>query len=380
MPLINLRELGKVGGNLATIGGAAIGGYGEDKADALKDALQQAVEQRASRKAALDEAMTRKNLAKIEPGEAGYGDYNAGVKRAEIPVDVDRTTAVGSAQTGVDVARETALAAPKATTAKMVAEATAPVTESTHRANRAFDINNPEHNFAAVTTTAPGGEQHVSTLDTHTGALKDTGAGAKEATGGAGTVRFGQGGPLGAASGLASIKEMHAAHTNMQAFEKGLLGDIPTTQLDALDRFRQRLASGLHDGVFDAAKASEAERELAKTNPELVTYGRNLSQWIVGDMNLSRGGTDARARQDENVSGLSVPLSSMTPAQRATYIQQIWEGRLARTSGLDQAVPAVEAMLRRAAGTHGTATPDHTKLSDEEFARQYKAGTFNRPP
>ncbi len=383
-------------GQAATVVGKGFQGYGEDEQNRAAQVLAEA---KAAQEAERNRIASRVALAGIDPTVQGdlARSRSAGTTEGANPGLASRERILGAIRTTNKVADINATAAPTANAEALKIDTTAaPEAHAAGMKAKELEPINVEQAKQESENAAAAGERHAAPtiVPTDNGVVRVPRHGSAEvvtdqngqpviktaAGAGAGMVRFGQGGPLGAASGLASIKEMHAAHANMQAFEKGLLGDIPTTQLDALDRFRQRLASGLHDGVFDAAKASEAERELAKTNPELVTYGRNLAQWIVGDMNLSRGGTDARARQDENVSGLSVPLSSMTPAQRATYIQQIWEGRMARTSGLDQAVPAVEAMLKRAAGTHGTTAPDHTKLSDEEFARQYKAGAFNHPP
>jgi hypothetical protein len=160
---------------------------------------------------------------------------------------------------------------------------------------------------------------------------------------------------------------MQAANPNLKAFEKGFLADDPKTQsqLNALDRFRQRLAGDLAThGLITAATASEAERELAQTNPDLVVYGRNLKQWIVSDLNLSRSATDKRGALDMEVSGLSIPLSSMPAAQRASYINQIWEARDARLSGLQTAANTAQVMLDRVTGKKADAKP---KLTQDQF-------------
>ncbi len=140
MPLINLRELGKVGGNLATIGGAAVAGYGEDKADALKEALQQAQAQRQARKDAIDEALARKTLGKVEPGEAGYGAYQAANEELLNPVKARGAAATAQAMIAPKVAEQTALEPGAVKQATDIASAAAPIAEATHRANRVTDL------------------------------------------------------------------------------------------------------------------------------------------------------------------------------------------------------------------------------------------------
>jgi hypothetical protein len=163
---------------------------------------------------------------------------------------------------------------------------------------------------------------------------------------------------------------MQAANPNLKAFEKGFIADGPQTasQLGALDRFRQRLANDLAThGLITDAESSEAERELAATNPELVVYGRNLKQWIVSDLNLSRNATDKRGALDMEVSGLSMPLSSMPLPQRQAYVHQIWEARDARLKGLQTAAQTAQVMLDRVTGKKA----DPTAGMDDAHAWEY---------
>jgi hypothetical protein len=191
-------------------------------------------------------------------------------------------------------------------------------------------------------------------LNTRTGLTEQIGGGKVTGGGAGGSLRgLGQGGVFGAGSGIGAVNEMSAANPHLKTFENGFLTDGPQTQsqLNALDRFRQRLAGDLAThGLITAATASEAERELAQTNPDLVVYGRNLKQWIVSDLNLSRSATDKRGALDMEVSGLSIPLSSMPAAQRADYIHQIWEARDARLAGLKTAAETAQVMLDRVIG------------------------------
>ncbi len=171
---------------------------------------------------------------------------------------------------------------------------------------------------------------------------------------GGGTRGFGQGGVFGAGSGIGSVNEMKAANPNLKTYEKQFIGNLPTASLTAVDRFRQRLADDIKvNGFISAAKATEAERELAAYNPDLVVYGRNLAQWVISDLNLSRGSTDERQRLDFHVSGLSTPLSSMPPAQREVFLTQMWEARDGRLDGLSRAAAAATKMLGKISGEAG---------------------------
>lgn len=178
------------------------------------------------------------------------------------------------------------------------------------------------------------------------------------------TRGFGQGGVFGAGSGVGSVNEMTSANPNLKTYEKTFLGDVPTGSLTAIDRFRQRIADDLKvNGFISAAKATEAERELAAYNPDLVVYGRNLAQWIISDLNLSRGATDERQRLDFHVSGLGTPMSSMPKQQRETFINQMWEARDGRLAGLQQASKAATKMLEKIHGQGGGAAGGTAKPS-----------------
>lgn len=232
----------------------------------------------------------------------------------------------------------------------------------------------PRDTYSATPGIDPAtGKPTVYTLNTKTGKLASTGVGRPEPAGGNSLRGLGQGGVFGAGSGIGAVNEMQAANPNLKAYEKGFLVDGPDTpsQLGALDRFRQRLANDLAThGTITAATASEAERELAATNPDLVVYGRNLKQWIVADLNLSRSATDKRGALDMEVSGLSIPLSSMPASQRQAYVHQIWEARDARLSGLQTAANTAQVMLDRVTGKQADPTAGMSDADAWEHWRQ----------
>lgn len=198
-------------------------------------------------------------------------------------------------------------------------------------------------------------------------------------TGGGGARGFGPGGVFGAGSALGSIEEMHKALPNLEKYEFNLLGEADGSPgLKAFDVFRQKLldagrhASGGHGAISTAissAMQTGAEEELARINPELAEYGRNVAQWIVNDLNLTRSATDERGRWDQVASSVlgGLPLSSMPFANRRHYVQQIVAARRARLGGLDEVVPAARAMVKQVAGHGGTAAPPTASGADPEF-------------
>jgi hypothetical protein len=345
---------------ISTAIGQGFAGYGQDDQIKVKEALAQA---KAIQDADNARVLNRVRLAGIDPTIQG----SIAGARAQAEVQPHITEAGGKAQAEVQPHIAEAAGKVLAETPGLVerAKEMTPIKQdadiATHRANRLTDVANPENKFIPVVTTAADQSQRVSSFDTHTGGVTEGAVEAKAPAGGGagGSVRgLGQGGVFGAGSGLGAVKEMAAANPNLKKFEQGFLSDMPTSDLGALDRFRQKLAGDLQThGFISAGTATEAERELAAQNPALVVYGRNLKQWIVADLNLSRGATDERQRLDMAVSGLGVPLSSMPPAQRADYINQIWEARDARLAGLQTAAAAAQKMLDRVSGTTGTPSP-----------------------
>lgn len=203
---------------------------------------------------------------------------------------------------------------------------------------------------------------------------------------GFGNVRgFGQGGVFGAGSGIGSVDEMKVVNPEMKATEKAMAeGAI---SIDGWDTFRQGLIAQLRDrGFIDEGIRTALIRDLASTNPDLVDYGTNTLAWVMGDMNLSRGGTDRRERIAEIVDGLSLPIGPMTQAQRTRYFQRMQERRDARLGGLEQGADAAKVMLQNAtrmpgspggrgggAGGGGAPQPVAAKPTDADFARAWAA-------
>lgn len=357
-------------GRTAGVAGQFVQGYGEDQKLNVARVLAQA---KADEEAKRNAVLNRVALAGIDPDTQGL---IAGAKaNAENPAKL----ALHRGEADIDVDKASRMAPIEVKKAVDTETQTAPIKVSTANQEHQFAADHPAQSFTPVTTTGADGRQHVSTLNTKTGELKDTGAQAKEATtGGASMVRgLGPGGVIGAGSGVASVEEMKAANPNLKKFEQGFLNMGPS-ELTALDRFRQKLAGDLQThGFISAATAAEAERELAASNPALVQYGRNLKQWVVSDMNVSRGGTDERARMDQAVSGLSIPLSAMPVDQRADYLNQMWQAREARLKGLEKGAMAASAILERVYSGAGVPTggatphPPSSPMTGDDILKKY---------
>lgn len=112
---------------LLKVAAGGVQGYGEDKADALKQALQAIQEKRAADKAALDQAIGQKNLRQVRPGDLGYGDYQAGVDRARIAPKVEEASALIAPHAAGAAADANAVIAPHVQQATQIATAEVPI-------------------------------------------------------------------------------------------------------------------------------------------------------------------------------------------------------------------------------------------------------------
>lgn len=217
-----------------------------------------------------------------------------------------------------------------------------------------------QSHFTTYQDTDPEtGETRTMRLNTSTGEATPIGGGRQ--SGGLGVRGFGQGGPLGAASGLGSLKEMHTSKDYLQQFETGLLSEAPgSPTLKTFDTFRNNiLQAGLHASggghgaiasAISTAMRTGAMEEMVRMNPQMARYARALAAWITSDLNLTRNASDERARWDQLASGvLGIPMSDMPVGDRIHYIHDVIASRNARLEGLDKAAPAVESMLENVA-------------------------------
>ncbi len=327
MPLINLRELGKVGGNLATIGGAAVAGYGEDKADALKEALQQAVEQRAARKAQLDEQMSQKLLATLHPGEKGYGVEQGQEARDAAPgldaAAVSHINATAQPTANAKALELTTTTPAEAAKAAAIDTAKAPIEQATHRANRITDAQNPESSFTSFQDTDPAtGQPRTRVLNTHTGQVVTEGGGKASAAGG------GANGPQMAAAKanyLAAIKTMDdyeaklaSGQANYRPFDatRGALGSSEQTQN----------AKGIF-GPLESFIGNEAGASLRTDNPELANYLKAKKFLAEAALNTHKRPNQTQFEIEQELSGIGPRSDGFTSEDAKTQIAQSAERR-----------------------------------------------------
>lgn len=183
----------------------------------------------------------------------------------------------------------------------------------------------------------------------------------------------GQGGALGLSGGIGSVNEMDFVHPRLSKFETGLLSEADgSPSLKMFDTFRQQIldagtrashsGGGIGDAISSAVNAflrPATGEEVARMNPALANYARDLATWIVSDLNLSRGATDQRGEWDRvasSVLGGGIPLSSMPVGDRVNYIHGILGTRLGRLKGLHEGMPAIRGVLN-AYERYGTKKP-----------------------
>ncbi len=151
-------------------------------------------------------------------------------------------------------------------------------------------------------------------------------------------------------SGIGSVEEMGAVLPDLEEFERGAIKAAATNPQSATawDTFRQKIITDAqhNHGLFSAAKAALAADDLAKTNPDLALYGRNVAAWIVSDLNLSKGATDERGRMDIIASSiLGFPLSAMASKKGEQLVEQLQRSRRARYGGLKVGADKARSMM-----------------------------------
>jgi hypothetical protein len=207
----SLGGLAKIGGQVAQVGGAAFGGFGEDKDTAIKEALVQRTQARDDQKLAMQAALDRSHGAVFDrqakvpiPGSAEDIAGKVATENALTPGVASRAAAVGAATIPTDVAKQTALlpgeVAKAGQTAAAVGQATIPsqvaaqaallpgeITKAGQTA-AAVGANTPERKQPVITTTTtPGGgtQQSVAAFGDKSGTVKQTGELAKAPAAGA---------------------------------------------------------------------------------------------------------------------------------------------------------------------------------------------------
>lgn len=319
---------------LAKAGGQAYEGYGQDQQIKVKDALAQA---KATEEARRNAVLNKVALAGIDPGVqkslAGAkveGETPGLVNRMRITKPIEVASAVDQAKQLSPITTETAA---------KTAAAVAPTTISTYKTEKLFDNANPapvQPGFSPVVTTAPGGDQHVSKFNTKTGAIEDTGVGAKAGSG---------------PSIPAGIRTKVAENTSTLA----TIGEA----MKSLDAHPD--AVGLTKNLPLVGKYADQ-----RLDPEGVATRALIAN--VGSLQIhTRTGANMNIREEPRLAPF-VPDASDTPEAIRTKLTQLAKFLKIENDALVGAPPIKPP-----------ADSGHEALSDEEFARQWKAGKRSWP-
>lgn len=305
MGLLNLSGILKTAG-------AGFAGYGADKQQAVQQAIQQRAADRQARLDGIQELIAARTLRTPVFGDDAY--FAGKQKEADIASKVAIDQARGMVP--VKVEEQGALEPGAVKQAVDTAKGVAPVTEASHEAARAFDNAHPtpvQPSYTAVTTTAPDGTPHISTLNTKTGELRDTGAAGKE--GSTGGISGGAQGLLASGRLAMSYNDLSQLIQQMEHFENdpnglrkigggtaavgslstatpnteshGLLGAVGNAVTAGASKIAQQKLGGddpeYQRYLFNAQRAATALASLyPRPNQTVLAVERDLSQAASG--------------------------------------------------------------------------------------------------
>lgn len=239
---------------LSTAAGKGFEGYGVDRQIDVKNLL-------AAKKAADDEQRNRVlniiGMAGIDPTVQGkIAGARAG---ATAPVEVKKAIDIASGTAPIDTKKAIDIHAGEAPIdvkkAVDIETGTAPTKVAVANREHQFATEHPAQSFSPVVTTAPGGEQHVSTLNTKTGEIKDTGVGAK----------------AGATPGGPNAPQTAAAKANLESARK------------TMDDYEEKLRRGEASyGPFDATKGALGSAEQAQTGKGIFAPAESFVANVSG--------------------------------------------------------------------------------------------------
>lgn len=351
---------------LATVAGKGLEGYGQDQQidnARVMAALKSAREGENDR---VTNLVKQKELARVQPGDQGYGAYKA---------DEIRTT--GPAQTEQAVGAAAALAPIQTQQAIDTARGIAPVTIDTHKAERTFDNANPAPvpaSFAFPTGEDASGKPVVLRANTKTGEVSPTGQAAKSpvtkvesATNTAAKARM-----------SAAISEMNNANAGMGEFEEGLrTGRI---KIGMGGQLLARSANAFtHDDPASQIIQGTTLATLNKTDPELARYVRRALSFAEGESMISNRPSDFRTKMS---AFLSAAASGATPDMIAD-IQSRRHSILTPLNEINQSGPSASP-APAAASSPGTGKPAISAaeaaqlkshgFTDQQIAAKYSIG------
>jgi hypothetical protein len=301
---------------------AGFSGYGEDKETAIKNELAKVQQQRQANLDAITIALGKKNLGKIEPGEPGYGDYQAGNARKLIPVKAEEIGALAQptadaralesrAQIPVKVDEQAALRPGKVGEAVDVAKGTEPVHVAGANAIHDHSVANPGTNFAIKEGVDPvTGQPTTKRFETHTGAISAAPEILPKVSKGLGPA--------------VNKPQMDAARTNLEAAKK------------TMDEFEEKLRTGKATyNPFDATKGAVGSSEQAQTATGLLGPGESFVANTAG-ASLRSGNSDlAKYLKAKKFAAEAILNTHKRPNQTQYEIEQELSGIGPMWSGWD---------------------------------------------
>lgn len=296
---------------LATAAGKGYEGYANDQAQGVKDALAQQKADADAKRNALLNLISQRDLARLAPGDPGYGTYKAKeigtTSPATAAAEADKARAL--IQPGVE--KINADAQPTANAKALEAGAVSPITTQTAvntargiapiRTAQAIATAKGTSEFAAPIATQddPGNPASPVTYKTRSEALgtgKAPGAG-----GGAGRTMSGSA-QAQQARMMAAVSEARLADTRMRTFEDGLLAPSGTAAHADISPLQQAGGtlmtnlSGAH-GALGALTQAGTEAALNANSPAYAQYLRDAMTIGRAEQMMSpRGGNETMVR------------------------------------------------------------------------------------
>lgn len=297
---------------LATVAGKGFEGYGQDQQidnARVMAALKSAREGENDR---VTNLVKQKELARMQPGDQGYGAYKA-----------DEIRATGPAETEQAINTASGLAPIHTQEAVNTAKGVAPVSLGTHESERRFDNANPApvpQSFTPVTLAGENGSPPVvKPFNTKTGAVGPSVGDAKPAVG---------------ATPAASNPQMAAAKANFQSalktmddFEAKLRagtatytpGDATKGALGSSEKTQN--ASGVLGGI-ESLVGNYAGASLRGDNAELANYLKAKKFLAEAALNTHKRPNQTQYEIEQELSGVGSRLDGFQSPEAAGQIAQ----------------------------------------------------------
>lgn len=368
-----LQNLLKVGGQAAGVAGAGLEGYAQDQTTQAARVLSQAkLEQEAQRNAVLNriglagiDPTIQKSLAAAKSGGEVEGGTPGLAERSRILAPLDAKAAALKAAALAPIAVKQAV-----DTAGGVAPIEVKKAGDIVRAETPGLVDRAERmpekpNISIQQPLNPGDPAQAVVIDASDSAHPKVVATAIPGVGKSGTA--GANGPQMAAAKAnyeAAIKTMDDYEAKLARGE-ATYGPLDATKGAIGSSEQAQTAKGIL-GPVESLVSNVAGASLRGDNPELANYLKAKKFLAEAALNTHKRPNQTQYEIEQELSGIGPRSEFISPEARA----QIAQSAERRAN-----------FGRDVFGLGGGAGPvDHTKLSDAEFAKQYKAGAFNRPP